>query len=186
MVGQPPSPPRRPGQARNGLRRNSFNFHVPCGLDGETTAGVTFAICVHSNTVEWSGEQAVRPRLSDVETAHIHLHNVCTDAKKSSPNGADRKPHRRDWFQDPAPRLEIHPRPPLIVCHPCARSGELHHQGTNFRWCNLILTKAWPSLTTGRPRSSSLFNTTPPRRFHSDQVARTGKNGILESPALSH
>ncbi len=33
------------GHARNGLRKDSFNFHVPCGPDGETAAaGVTFAI----------------------------------------------------------------------------------------------------------------------------------------------
>ncbi len=133
-----------------------------------------------------------------------------TGASKSStyPTGPirDRKPQER-LVQDPAPRLEIHPQSSLDSSHPCAHFGELHHQGTNVRWCNLILAKAGPSLTTGRLHSVlfiACFNATPPRPFHSTQVARTGKrppclalhkqastrhrreNGILESPALSH
>ena len=108
-----------------------------------------------------------------------HTHKVCLDGKHrkaAAPNGADRKPQRRDWPRTPHPGSRSTPaQSSLDSSHPCARSGELHHQGTNFRWCNLILAKAWPSLTTGRPLSSSLFNTTPPRPFHSAQVARTGK-----------
>ena len=92
-----------------------------------------------------------------------------TGASKSStyPTGPirDRKPQER-LVQDPAPRLEIHPQSSLDSSHPCAHFGELHHQGTNVRWCNLILAKAGPSLTTGRLYSSLLASMPPlPARF---------------------
>ncbi len=110
---------------------------------------------------------------------HTHEESVCLDGKhrQATPNGTDRKPQER-LAQDPAPRLEVHPQSSLDrndSCHPCAHFGELHHQGTKSRWCNLILAKAWPSLTTGRLHSSLLPNATPPRPFHSTQAARTGK-----------
>ncbi len=87
--------------------------------------------------------------------------------RKQYPTGPtpDHKPQER-LVQDPAPRLEIHPQSSLDSSHPCAHFGELHHQGTNVRWCNLILAKAGPSLTTGRLYSSLLASMPPlPARF---------------------
>ena len=100
--------------------------------------------------------------------------------RKQYPTGPtpDHKPQER-LVQDPAPRLEIHPQSSLDSCHPCAHFGELHHQGTNVRWCNLILAKAGPSLTTGRLYSSLLHQCHPSPPVSFDPSGSHGKKAPL-------